>query len=48
MGYFFSGGRVCVCVGWGKSLSEAKNHAYNLVKKVQFEGMQFREDIGSL
>ncbi|BCD45704.1 phosphoribosylamine--glycine ligase [Helicobacter suis] len=46
--FLVSGGRVCVCVGWGKSLSEAKNHAYNLVKKVQFEGMQFREDIGSL
>lgn len=46
--FVVSGGRVCVCVGKGKSLTEAKNHAYGLVKKVQFEGMQFREDIGAL
>ncbi len=41
-----SGGRVGVCVGMGKTLLEARGHAYNLVRKVQFEGMQFREDIG--
>ncbi|WP_260321516.1 phosphoribosylamine--glycine ligase [Helicobacter gastrofelis] len=46
--FLVTGGRVCVCVGWGKSLAEAKSHAYHLVKKVQFEGMQFREDIGVL
>ncbi|CRF45419.1 phosphoribosylamine--glycine ligase [Helicobacter heilmannii] len=46
--FLVTGGRVCVCVGWGKSLAEAKEHAYRLVKKVQFEGMQFREDIGVL
>ncbi|GLH58109.1 phosphoribosylamine--glycine ligase [Helicobacter ailurogastricus] len=46
--FLVAGGRVCVCVGWGKSLTEAKSHAYHLVKKVQFEGMQFREDIGVL
>ncbi|WP_104625600.1 phosphoribosylamine--glycine ligase [Helicobacter felis] len=42
-----SGGRVGACVGVGKSLLEAREHAYHLVHKVQFEGMQFREDIGS-
>ncbi|BCZ17425.1 Phosphoribosylamine--glycine ligase PurD [Helicobacter sp. NHP19-003] len=46
--FLVAGGRVCVCVGWGKSLAEAKSHAYHLVKKVQFDGMQFREDIGVL
>ncbi|WP_286349455.1 hypothetical protein [Helicobacter felistomachi] len=29
-------------------MAEAKSHAYHLVKKVQFDGMQFREDIGVL
>ncbi|MFC3847827.1 phosphoribosylamine--glycine ligase [Helicobacter baculiformis] len=45
--FLVSGGRVGVCVGVGKSLNEAREHAYELVGKVQFEGMQFREDIGS-
>ncbi|WP_104695873.1 phosphoribosylamine--glycine ligase [Helicobacter salomonis] len=44
--FLVSGGRVGVCVGVGKSLLEAREHAYELVNKVQFEGMQFREDIG--
>ncbi|WP_120943921.1 phosphoribosylamine--glycine ligase [Helicobacter labacensis] len=44
--FMVSGGRVGVCIGMGKSLHEAREHAYELVGKVQFEGMQFREDIG--
>ncbi|WP_235852466.1 phosphoribosylamine--glycine ligase [Helicobacter vulpis] len=44
--FMVSGGRVGVCIGMGKSLHEAREHAYELVGRVQFEGMQFREDIG--
>ncbi|GHV05661.1 phosphoribosylamine--glycine ligase [Campylobacterota bacterium] len=40
-----SGGRVMVCVGLGDSVATARNNAYDLVKKVHFDGMQFREDI---
>jgi len=43
---FASGGRICVCVGIGKSLEEAKTRAYALCENVHFEGKQYRKDIG--
>ncbi len=41
-----SGGRVIFAIGRGKSLLEARNHAYEIVQKVHFEGMFYRKDIG--
>lgn len=44
-GLFASGGRVYVSVGIGDSISDARDSAYNMVKNVRFDGMQFRSDI---
>lgn len=41
-----TGGRVCVCVGRGESLSEARENAYKICECVEFEGKQYRKDIG--
>lgn len=43
---FASGGRVCVCVGLGATLMEARNLAYELCESVEFKGKKFRKDIG--
>ncbi|MDR0407477.1 MAG: phosphoribosylamine--glycine ligase [Campylobacteraceae bacterium] len=42
---YTNGGRVLVCVGVGKSIKVARDNAYNLTKKVSFEGAKFRNDI---
>ncbi|MDR0746986.1 MAG: phosphoribosylamine--glycine ligase [Helicobacteraceae bacterium] len=42
---YASGGRVLACVGLGSTLLNAVENAYDLVKKVHFEGMQYRNDI---
>ncbi len=42
-----SGGRVLNVVAVADSIEEAKSKAYALNDKVQFEGRQFRKDIGS-
>lgn len=41
------GGRVLGVTATGADLEEARNRAYAAVQKIQFEGMQFRRDIGS-
>lgn len=41
-----SGGRVLCVVGLGETIQEAAQTAYNGVESVQFEGMQYRHDIG--
>lgn len=41
-----SGGRVLNCTGYGNTLQDAANHAYSLVEQVNFEGKQYRRDIG--
>lgn len=43
---YATGGRVCVCVGRGKSLLEARENAYRICECVEFEGKQYRKDIG--
>lgn len=43
---YASGGRVCVCVGRGESLRQARENAYKICECVEFEGMQYRKDIG--
>ena len=41
-----SGGRVLAGVAQGDTLSEARQRAHNEIKKIQFNGMQRRPDIG--
>ena len=41
-----NGGRVLAVVAQGESLSEARQRAHNETKKVKFDGMQRRPDIG--
>jgi phosphoribosylamine--glycine ligase len=41
-----TGGRVLNIVGRGKTLEEAREMAYQEIKKVHFEGMRYRTDIG--
>ncbi len=41
-----SGGRVLGVVGFGETLESARNNAYEDMKKISFEGMQYRKDIG--
>jgi phosphoribosylamine--glycine ligase len=41
-----SGGRVLGVTALGKDIKSAKEKAYQAVEKIQFEGMQYRKDIG--
>ena len=41
-----SGGRVCSVTGIGQNLKGSIEHAYAGVERIQFEGRQFRKDIG--
>lgn len=41
-----AGGRVLVVVGLGKTISEAHSRAYAHAKKIRFDGMHYRRDIG--
>ncbi|WP_086297207.1 phosphoribosylamine--glycine ligase [Campylobacter devanensis] len=43
---YATGGRVLVAVGKGTSVKEARDRAYELAKNIQFDGMQYRDDIG--
>jgi len=40
-----TGGRVLVCVGFGKDVKEARDEAYKIVDRVHFEGKKYRRDI---
>ncbi|XXQ68015.1 phosphoribosylamine--glycine ligase [Neisseriaceae bacterium B1] len=40
-----NGGRVLCVVGLGQDTMNAKANAYNALKEIQFDGMQFRTDI---
>jgi phosphoribosylamine--glycine ligase len=42
---FATGGRVLVCVGFGKTIQEARNRAYALCGQVHFAGKKIRTDI---
>ena len=46
--YYTNGGRVLHCVGAGNSKEEAKNTAYDLANRIDFEGKVFRTDIGEV
>jgi len=41
-----TGGRVLGIVGWADTFEKARVNAYHAVDGIQFEGMQFRRDIG--
>lgn len=41
-----NGGRVLGYVGLGDSLENSQNKAYKLIEKINWHGMQYREDIG--
>jgi phosphoribosylamine--glycine ligase len=43
---FTTGGRVLTLVARGKSLSEARIKAYDNIKRIRFNGMRYRKDIG--
>ncbi len=43
---FTHGGRVLGVTAWGKDLATARTTAYAAVEMIQFEGAQFRRDIG--
>ena len=43
---FTSGGRVLGVTALGNDIKSAKKNAYDAVKKIDFEGMQYRSDIG--
>ena len=41
-----AGGRVLGAVGWGESLEQARDRAYELCEKIHFTSKYFRKDIG--
>ena len=41
-----AGGRVITVTGFGKNIPEALKKSYNGLKKINFEGMYYRKDIG--
>ena len=41
-----NGGRVLCVVGLGRTLREARDKAYTSLEKINFNGMQYRKDIG--
>lgn len=44
--YFTSGGRVLGITALGENISEARKIAYSNIKRVDFDGAQYRTDIG--
>jgi phosphoribosylamine--glycine ligase len=42
-----NGGRVLGVTAWAENLSEAQAAAYDAVKKIHFDGAQFRHDIAA-
>lgn len=44
---FSAGGRVLTIVGRGKNLGEARTKAYENIKRIGFNGMRYRNDIGT-
>jgi phosphoribosylamine--glycine ligase len=47
-GYYTNGGRVLNAVGVDKTLKVARKKAYDMIKGVTFEGMQYRKDIADV
>jgi phosphoribosylamine---glycine ligase len=47
-GYITSGGRVLTVVAAGETLAEARDRAYDNVRRVSFAGSFFRNDIAAM
>lgn len=45
---FTNGGRVLGVTAYGATIEEARKKAYENVKKIHFEGMHYRKDIGAI
>jgi phosphoribosylamine--glycine ligase len=43
---FTTGGRVLTLVGRGNTLGEARSRAYDNIKRIRFNGIRYRKDIG--
>jgi len=43
---FTTGGRVLTLVARGRTLAEARTRAYDNIKRIRFNGMRYRKDIG--
>jgi len=43
---YTTGGRVLTVVGRGASLAEAREKTYRNVRKIRFNGIRYRKDIG--
>ena len=43
---FTTGGRVLTLVARGRSLADARTKAYDNIKRIRFNGMRYRKDIG--
>ncbi len=43
---FTTGGRVLTLTACGKTLGEARTRAYDNIKRIRFNGMRYRKDIG--
>ncbi len=43
---FTTGGRVLTLVARGKTLADARTKAYDNIKRIRFNGMRYRKDIG--
>src|SRR5579872_12080 len=41
-----NGGRVLCAVGLGRTVANAQSHAYELVRTISWQGVQYRQDIG--
>ena len=46
-GIYTNGGRVLSITALGKDLEEARKKAYENVKKISFQGVYYRKDIGT-
>ncbi len=44
--YLTTGGRVLAITGLGKTLAQAKENSYSAIKKINFDKMYYRPDIG--
>jgi phosphoribosylamine--glycine ligase len=43
-----NGGRVLGVTAYGNDINEARSKAYDVIKKIKFDGMYYRKDIGHL
>lgn len=44
---FSTGGRVLTLVGRGRTLASARDRAYDNIKRIRFNGIRYRKDIGA-